>query len=97
MQTTTASQSSATQVTLSFEVPMQNYTSHQLQITGMGTTTCTVMLMGVADQFTSAGVLANDHIMEISGVYKGMRLDFSGAGTATIKLLSYNTEGGKEE
>ena len=97
MNTTTASQSSATSVTMSFEVPMEDYTSHQLQITGMGSTTATVMLKGIADQFTSAGVLSNDEIMEISGVYRGLRLDFSGAGTATIKLLSYNTEGGKEE
>ena len=97
MQTTTTAQASATQVTPSFQSPMADFTSHQVQITGMGATTATVMLQGVAATFTAAGVLSNDQIMQVSGVFQGIRLDFSSAGTATIKILSYNTEGGKEE
>ena len=97
MLTTTTLQSSATTVTPSFEIDMKNYTSHQIQITGMSTNTATVKLMGIAGTYASAGVLANDEIMEVSGVYRGVQFVFSGSGTATIKILSYNTEGGKEE
>lgn len=88
----TFSQSSATTVTPSLQYPIEKYTELQVQITGMGSNTCQVKLKGVADQYATAATLANDEILRLSGVYRGLQLEFSAAGTATIWVLNYNLD-----
>ncbi len=91
-QRTSTAQGAGTTVTPSFPVDFQKYTSHQIQITGMGSTTCAVKVKGTADQLTTVKTLSNNDILNLDGLYRGISFEFSGTGSATIWITSYNLD-----
>lgn len=91
-QRNSTAQGAGTTATPSLGYDFDKYTAHQIQITGMGSNTCAVKAKGVADQLTTVTTLSNDDIYNLEGVYRGISFEFSGTGSATIWILSYNLD-----
>ena len=91
-QRTSTAQGAGTTATPSLGYSFDKYTTHQLQITGMGSNTCAVKVKGSADQLTTVKTLSNDDILNLEGVYRGISFEFSATGSATIWITSYNLD-----
>ena len=91
-QRNSTAQGAGTTATPTLGYDFDKYTAHQIQITGMGSNTCAVKVKGSADQLTTAATVTNDDILNIEGVYRGISFEFSGTGSATIWITSYNLD-----
>ena len=70
---------------------MGNYTTHQIQVTGV-TTSASVSAMGPADQYTTVKTLSNNDIYQLEGVYEALRVYWSDASGGSVSIRSYNLD-----
>tara|TARA_Y100001938_G_scaffold130659_1_gene186904 strand:- start:50 stop:346 length:297 start_codon:yes stop_codon:yes gene_type:complete len=68
-----------------------NYTTHQIQVTGV-TTTASVSAKGPADQYTTVKTLSNNDILQIDGLYDAFRVYWSDSSGGSVSIRSYNLD-----
>ena len=69
---------------------LNKYTVHQIQVSGLSSSTAVIAAQGPADTFTDSATLSNNDIYFLEGIFDALRVTWGGSSGGSLSIRSYN-------
>ena len=71
---------------------LKHYTTHQIQVAGIGSDTATIAGMGPAETYTDLATLAANDVYFLEGYFEKLKITWGSASGGSVSIRSYNLD-----